>query len=266
MFVLAIRSVRHKKQRLLSAVCAVSLLAVVPFRAAGAPAALPANPARSTAGHASPDGPLALGATAECTSGNPLDCARSLGSKIPGWHFGHYNFDSTNPALDAIDGPGFLWRLVAYRTDHEIVRTGTGAANEEPALRALLLYDVTSADVQDAAANPLDAVKQNKISGIANTVVMGSTWAGAGAHLSVQPASQARAGDMIQYWRKNCDNTWVGHAAVIVRVRPASGGVEAQLYGPLRSADAVVESPFWVKIPSGGRQDDLIVFVVRWAP
>lgn len=167
----------------------------------------------------------------------PLETAKELAaSRFDGWTYGS---DATKKQVDCVQ---FLVAVVEKELGHAL------KADE----RNAILISPAPADLPKAVVNG-DSITKGVQYSLVDLVKAGT---------AVEPAD-AKAGDLVQYWMKKGDGSWIGHAAVISKVfKDASGAQRASLYGAHESLKKIADQDFG----GGGLKltgDDRRVYIVR---
>jgi hypothetical protein len=182
---------------------------------------------------------VALASVGVVQAAMPLDAAKSLAAtRFKDWTYG------SNPKKMEIDCVQFV--LAA-------AEESLGRSLDETVRKGILISNLSPAESKPSVLGALVEADDDRTKGIQSALV------GAGLGLAVAPPD-ARAGDFIQYWMKQSDGTWFGHAGLVHEVSMAGKTPQATIYGSHKSQDGIAVSKFRLRL-TGDRADRRIYLV-----
>lgn len=121
----------------------------------------------------------------------------------------------------------------------------------DPRTRKQILISHLSDSEQQTLAGLIEA-ENEKVKGVQHALIS------IGRGTAIRP-EDAEPGDLIQYWIKKTNGTWVGHAGVLAEVERTPECCQATILGAHASTNGIAMSDFTLRL-SG---DDRKVFLVR---
>jgi len=171
-----------------------------------------------------------------CPAADVLETAKQIANtRFENWTYGS---DASRRQIDCV-------QFVLAVAEEELLQTLNATTRTQ-----ILISNLTEDERRELPQ--LIESESDKVKGIQHALVS------MGRGRVVEP-KDARAGDFVQYWMKQSDGTWFGHAGIIETVEKVSESYEATIFGAHKSTNRIATSDFKLRLTGPGRR----VFIVR---